>query len=114
MYRIVCESYKNYIADFLPDNINDYRYKIMQSFRLILDLSAYMNENKKKSLDYRKLEDLIYLIKQNIEKYPNFKSFLWSLESRDILGEHYGVLSTEEFCEQVRIINMFLRLSYWF
>ncbi len=58
MYRIVCESYKNYIADFLPDNKDDYRYKIMQPFRLILDLSAYMNEKRKKSLDYRKLRKI--------------------------------------------------------
>ncbi len=113
MYRIVCESYKNYVEDFLPDNKDDYRYKVMQPFRLILDLSVYNNEKRKKSLDYHKLEDFIYLIKQNIEKYPNFKSFLWSLESRNILGEHRGVLTLEEFSEQAKIINMFLRLSYW-
>jgi len=113
MYRIVCESYENYINDFMPNNTSDYRYMIMQPLRLILDLSLYTEEKNKNSISFFKLEDFVYLVKQNIEKYPNFKSFLWSLESRNIFGENYGVLSEEEFSEQVKIINMFLKLSYW-
>lgn len=36
-----------------------------------------------------------------------------SLESRDICGKNYGVLSKEEFFKMQKIINMFLKLSYW-
>ncbi|HOJ10938.1 MAG TPA: hypothetical protein PK733_10150 [Clostridiales bacterium] len=113
MYRIVRESYENYINDFLPNSASDYRYKIMQPFRLIFDLSAYKEEKNKNSTDYLKLQDFIYLANKNIKEYPNFKSFLWSLESRNIFGKNNGVLSREEFLEQAKIINMFLKLSYW-
>ncbi len=64
-------------------------------------------------MNYQKLEHFIYLLKNNISEYPNFKSFLWSLESRGIYGKNYEVLSEEEFSELVKIINMFLKLSYW-
>ena len=113
MYRIVCESYENYKNDFLPDNTNDYRYRITKPLELILDLSLYEEEKNNNTINYQKLEHFIYLLKENIHKYPNFKSFLWSLESRDIYGRDYGILSEEEFSELRKIVNMFLSLSYW-
>lgn len=113
MYRIVCESYQNFIEDFVPNNTDDYRYKITKPLELLLDLELYENEKNNDTKKYQRLEHLVYLLKNNIEKYPNFKSFLWSLESRGINGKNYGVLSDEEFIELAKIINMFLKLSYW-
>lgn len=113
MYWIVCESYENYMKDFWPNNTEDYRYKIMLPFRLMLDPSLYKTERAKKSLDYKKLEHFLWIVKQNIKKYPNFKSLLWSLESRGISGHNYGVLSNEELSEQIKNFNMFLKLAYW-
>lgn len=113
MYKIICESYKNYKNDFLPNNSNDYRYIITKPLELILDLSLYEKEKINNTMNYQKLEHFIYLLKNNIDKYPNCKSFLWSLESRGIYGKNYGVMSKEEFIELVKIINMFLKLSYW-
>ncbi len=43
----------------------------------------------------------------------NFKSFLWSLESKGIYGKNYGIMSDKEFAELTKIVNMFLKLSYW-
>lgn len=113
MYRIVCESYKNYKKDFTLEGINDYRYIITKPFELILDLDIYEIERKNNSIVYQKLEDFIYLLKKDIEIYPNAKSFLWSLESREVYGKSYEVLSNEEFNELTKILNMFLKLSYW-
>lgn len=113
MYRIVCESYENYKNDFLPDNINDYRYTITKPLELITDLSLYEKEKNNNTANYRKLEHFIYLLNKNIHEYPNFKSFLWSLESRGIYGKDYGILAKEEFFELQKIVNMFLKLSYW-
>ena len=84
MYRIVCESYENYKNDFSPNNTNDYRYKITKPLELILDLSLYEEEKNNNTINYQKLEHFIYLLKKNIHEKPNFKSFLWSLESRGI------------------------------
>lgn len=113
MYRIVCESYENYINDFSPNNINDYRYKVAKPLELILDISHYEREKANNTLKYQKLEQLIYLLKKNIDIIPNFKSFIWSLESRGIYGKNYDVLSQEDYTELLKIINMFLKLSYW-
>jgi hypothetical protein len=113
MYRIVCESYENYKRDFLPDNINDYRYTATKPLELILDLSLYEKEKNNNTINYKKLEHFIYLLNKNINEYPNFKSFLWSLESRGICGKNYDVLTGEEFSELQKIVNMFLKLSYW-
>lgn len=113
MYRIVCESYENYKNDFLPNNTNDYRYRVMEPLALIVDLSLYKQEKDNNTINYQKLEDLIYLIKQDMEQYPRFKSFLWSLEARGIYGKANGLLSEEDFNELSKTINMFLKLSYW-
>lgn len=113
MYRIVCESYENYKNDFLPNNTDDYRYIVTKPLELILDLSLYEKEKNYNTVNYQKLEDFIYLLKDNIDKYPNYKSFLWSLESRGIHGKNYEVLSKEEYNELVKIMNMFLKFSYW-
>ncbi len=113
MYRIVCESYENYKNDFLPDNISDYRYTVTKPLELIMDLSLYEKEKNSNTINYKKLEHFIYLLNKNIHEYPNFKSFLWSLESRGIYGKDYGILPKEEFFELQKIVNMFLKLSYW-
>ncbi len=113
MYRIVCESYENYKKDFLPEHADDYRFVVAMPLQLITDLSLYEQEKKANTLNYRKLEHLIYLLWQNIDKYPSFKSLLWSLEARGISGRDYGVLSDEDYVELCKIIGMFLKLSYW-
>lgn len=113
MYRIVCESYENYKNDFIPNNTGDYRYKVAEPLELILDLSMYEKEKTNNTIKYQKLEQLIYLLKKNINKHSNTKSFLWSLESRGIYGKNYDVLLKEDFNELSKILNMFLKLSYW-
>lgn len=113
MYRIVCESYENYIKDFQPNDTDSYRYKVMEPFKLITDLDLYRMEKDKNSLDYMKIEDFLFLAKEEMDKYPNIKSFMWSLESRGINGKSFGVLKKEDFQEMMKVLNMFLKLSYW-
>lgn len=113
MFRIVCESYENFKKDFSPDNTDNYRYRITEPLELLLDLSLYNKERKKKSYKYKKLENFIFLLKENIVDYPSFKSFLWSLEARGIMGKDYCIMDDEEFSELQKIINMFLKLAYW-
>jgi hypothetical protein len=99
--------------DFTQCDKDNFRYKIMLPFKLLLDLEQYRKEKEKTTLTYKKLEHFIWAIKESIEDYPNFKAFLWTLESRGIKGKYYGVLTEEELKEQMKILNMFLRLAYW-
>ncbi len=85
----------------------------MLPFELIVDLNQYRLEKQNESLRYKKLEDFIWWIKKDLDDNPSFKSLIWSLESRDLRGKYYGVLSKDELKEQIKIMKMFLSLSYW-
>ena len=111
MYRIFCESYQNFINSFDDDN---YRLKMSKPLELITNIDKYKEEENKQSEIYKKLCDLIYFIKENIEKFPKMKAFLWTIESRDIKAEKYNISEIEELEEQAKLINSFLKLAYWY
>ena len=111
MYRIFCESYKNFIDSFNDDN---YRLRISKPLELITNIEIYNDEKKKDSELYRRLCDLIYFMNKNIKRFPKFKAFLWTLESRDIKPKKYNITKTEELEEQIKLVNSFLKLAYWY
>lgn len=111
MYRIFCESYQNFINSFDDDN---YRLKISKPLELITNIDKYKEEENKQSEIYKKLCDLIYFIKENVEKFPKMKAFLWTIESRDIKAKKYSISEIEELEEQAKLINSFLKLAYWY
>ncbi|TCK93178.1 hypothetical protein EDC19_1366 [Natranaerovirga hydrolytica] len=112
MYRIVCESYNNYIQDFSSDK-DDYRNKVIGFLRLIININTYEEEKIKCSLDYRKLETFVYRLNKDQSNYSKVSSFLWSLESRGISGVDYNAMTEEEYEEAIKILKMFLNLTYW-
>ena len=111
MYRIFCESYENFKKSIDNDS---YRVKVSKPFELIIDVNEFQKEEKKHSDKYKKLCDLLYFMKQNINKFPRFKTFLWTLESRNIKGKKYAVAKKEDLEEQTKLINSFLKLAYWY
>ncbi len=114
MYRIFYESYKNYISKF--DKVNetgDFRYIISEPIRLITDIGLYEEQKKECSLLYQKLSDTLFYLSINESEYPKSKAFLWTLESRGIVGKHFGITKDEELKEVAKLINLFLNLAYW-
>jgi len=111
MYRIFCESYQNYIESFTDDN---YRLKISEPLELIANIDKFNTEKKQCSYKYQKLCDLIYYIKENIKRFPNMKAFLWTLESRKIIPKKYNISKKEDLEEQIKLVNSFLKLAYWY
>ena len=89
MYRIFCESYKNFLKTFEEE-------KEIQS-----DL-------------YKELCNLLSYMKKNIERFPKFKAFLWTLKSRNILAEEHDIELQDKLEEQAKLINSFLKLAYWY
>ena len=47
-------------------------------------------------------------------RFPKFKAFLWTLTSRNIVPEEYGVENKDELEEQAKLVNSFLKLAYWY
>lgn len=111
MYRIFCESYKNFINSF---NENSYRLEIAKPLELIANIDKYKEEEKKESELFKKLCDLLYFMKENIKRFPKLKAFLWTLSSRGINGRKYNVETKEDLEEQAKLINSFLKLAYWY
>lgn len=109
MYRLFCESYKNYIA---LNNSNDYRAKLAEPFALIVDANRFEKEKAEETILYKSLCDLLYFLEQSKEQYPRSIAFLWTIESRNMIGKYYGVVNSQDLQEQAKLINMFLKLVY--
>lgn len=113
MYRIFCESYKGFLRDFEGAHANEYRYEIAKPLELITEIDLYNREKEAGSQLYKQLSDLLVYMGENIERYPKFEAFLWTLESRGIIGVYHGITDTQKLEEQAKLINMFLNLAYW-
>lgn len=111
MYRIFCESYRNFLKTFDKEN---YRLQISKPFELIVNIDKYEEEKLKQSDNYKKISDLISFMKENEENFPRFKAFLWTLEGRGIQAKKYNLANKEELEEQTKLVNSFLKLAYWY
>lgn len=114
MYRIFCESFRNYLGLFPENAIRvEYRGSIALPLALLCDAALFAAEKGSETERYRKLSDLLYYMKQNVANYPVLKAFLWTLESRGFSGTPYGLVSSEDLKEQIKLIIMLLKLTYW-
>ena len=114
MYRIVVESYENFKKGFLDIKAKqDYRYRIMTPISLLCNVEEYNKQKVNETMEYKKLSDLLFYIERHIEEYPRFKCLLWTIEGLGFVGKHYGISKEEDIKEQIKILEMFLRLSYW-
>lgn len=111
MYRVFCESYDFFLKTFTEES---YRLDIAKPFELIVNTEKYKEEKKLNSDLYKKLCNLLSYMKKNIDKFPKFKAFLWTLASRNIIAEEYDIEINEELEEQAKLINSFLKLAYWY
>ena len=111
MYRIFCESYKNFMKSIEHDS---YRIQIAKPFELIVDLEKYNKEKIIQSEMYKRVSDLISFMQENINRFPKTKAFLWTLDSRNIKGKKYNIVEIEELEEQTKLVNSFLKLAYWY
>ena len=114
MYRVFCESYRNYMDNYSDKSASgEYRIKLVEPLKLLTDIEMYREKMLLETELFKKLNDLMVYMEDNKDRYPKLKAFLWTLESREIKGHYYGVTATEELEEQTKIVNMFLSLLYW-
>lgn len=111
MYRVFCESYENFQKTFEKEN---YRLNISKIFDLITNIDKFNEEKEKHSDLYIKLCNLLTYMQDNIDKFPKFKAFLWTLKSRNIIGRKYINENIAELEEQAKLVNSFLKLVYWY
>lgn len=111
MYRIFCESYNNFINSFDKECS---RLEIAKPLELLVNEKKYKEEEKKNSELYKKVNDLICFMKENIERFPKLKAFIWTISSRNMNGIKYNISNKEELEEQIKLVNSFLKLAYWY
>ena len=81
---------------------------------LIVDTEKYKKEKLKESQLYKRLSDLIIYMGKNIEKYPRFKAFLWTIDGKGIVGKKYNISKKADLEEQAKLVNSILKLAYWY
>lgn len=113
MYRIIAQSYFNYMSKLKAIDTDCYRFKLMEPLHLIFDLVSYKEEKNCNTENYQKVCDLIFYIENSLDQHPRLKVLLWTLESRDIVGKQFNVVSEIDLAEQVKTLEMFTRLMYW-
>lgn len=111
MYRIFCESYDNFKNSFEE---NSYRLEVAKPIELITNIEKYETEKNKETEIYKRLCDLIFFMKKNVKNYPRVEAFLWTLNSRKMEPKKYNIAKREELEEQIKLINSFLKLAYWY
>jgi len=92
---------------------DEYRYKIIKPFELLINIEKYELEKSQNTLLYRQLNDLLFYMADNADRYPKMKAFLWTLEARGIKRQYYGIVPRADLEEQTKLANMFLNLLYW-
>lgn len=114
MYRIFCESVKNFFAiNKEGEQKNEYRLKIAQPIKALADKSLYFHWKKNEPLKYDEVNNLVYEIDKNKDRLHSFKTFSW-----DLWGHGYESMPSEEFDEetvreQLKLINLLLSRQYW-
>ena len=111
MYRIFCESYENFLKTFEEEN---YRLKIAKPFELITNPQKYEKEKQNNSDLYKNICSLLDYMQNNINRFPKFKAFLWTLKSRNIEAKRFNNIKNEDLEEQAKLVNSFLKLTYWY
>lgn len=111
MYRVFCESYENYKKMFKD---KDARMEISKPIELLTNLKEYNLQKEEQTNLYKEVCDLISYMNKKTEQFPRLKAFLWTLDSRRIIGKKYNISKEEDLEEQTKLINSFLKLAYWY
>jgi len=105
MYKIVCDSYDNYVSS-MPDG---YRTEVIKFLSLIKDVDNYEVHKQAETTDYKLLSDFLYRLKDCRKCY----TILDELAARGMEGKCYNLISEADFLEQHKIFHMLLNLVYW-
>ena len=105
MYRIICNSLKNYANDFNND-INDPRYRPVYFLRLIENPNEYFFHKSKNTNEYKMLSHFLWSVR-DCERSEQI------LHELKMLGIEGAYCQNTDFSETNRIWQLFLKKAYW-
>jgi hypothetical protein len=106
MYRIICNSLKNYANDFNSDT-TDPRYRPVHFLRLIENPDIYLRHKSAETTEYHQLSGFLW----HIRECERSEQILHELKILGIEGSPPTTLT--DFSETTRIWQMFLKKAYW-
>jgi|LGOV01.1.fsa_nt_gb hypothetical protein len=114
MYRQFVKNIENYLLiNYTENEISNYRYEIVKSFNPLTDINIFKKLEKTNIDEYNEISNLIWKLKENIQKYPSFKVLSWELWGYGFDGEKHDIIDQEKFNEQLKIIDLLLSTTYW-
>ena len=102
------------LKDFMPVNFLKKEKYTGSCKGMRFRMEKFEKDKEIQSDLYKELCNLLSYMKKNIERFPKFKAFLWTLKSRNILAEEHDIELQDKLEEQAKLINSFLKLAYWY
>ena len=106
MYRIMCNSLRNYERDF-NGNKNDSRYHPIYFLQLILDMEEYARNKEENTKEYVLLSHFLWFV----HDCERSEQILHELNMMGIYG--HPCMESFDFTETYRIWQMLLQKAYW-
>ncbi|MCL1884271.1 MAG: hypothetical protein FWF81_11055 [Defluviitaleaceae bacterium] len=109
MYRIMCNSLKNYASDFNHD-INNPRYKHVYFLRLIENPAEFYKNKKENTHNYQMLAHFLWTLRD----CERSSRILHELSLLEIKGSpQWTDIDESAFDETNRIWHLLLKKAYW-
>ena len=114
MYSAFCRNLKNYLKQYDdPSTQKEYRYRVVEPFILMLDAAKFKIEKENQTDKYKKVSDFLEFAEIHKKTCHQLPTLLRELEDYGITAQHQGVVSEEDLQEQLKIMNMFMKLMYY-
>lgn len=114
MYNMFCRNLNNYFeANIEGDPDTEFRLRIAQVLKGIADKNLYNDWAIKAKEKYEEVNNLVYEISQNIDRYHGFKIFSHDLWVYDFKAQKSNGFPKEIIEEQLKLVDLLLGHQYW-
>ncbi len=114
MYSAFCRNLRNYLKQYDdPATHKEYRYRVVEPFTLMLDAASFKIEKANQTNKYKRVADFLAYAEIHKNTSNQLPTLLRELEDYGIIPQHQGIVSEEDLQEQLKIMNMFMKLMYY-
>ncbi len=110
MYNFFCRNLSSYLM--LVEGENDYRSRISQVLRGLLDKKLYDRWQYEEPDKYAELNNIIFFMKQRQDKYELFHTLVYDLWALDFKAKKNDRFKLEVVDEQLKLINLCVKGTY--
>jgi len=113
MYKNFCRNLKNYIEINKNSSKEEFRIKIIEPFKVLADIDLYHEIKGENSPRIQEVNNLVYQINKEKDKYHPFKQFSEDLWLCGFDSEKSEAIDKSKIDEQLKILKLLLGTQYW-